>query len=225
MTRTLTSSRRQREKADRQAAILNAAREVFFQQGIRNATIDAIAARAQVAKGTVYIYFRSKETILATLLLEGLDSLNRRLEKAYAAAPPEAEARLRALAAAYLAFYHHERDYFRLMMAFDQGQFRESIRPDMYETILHRSLDGLHWLVRGIEQGIAEGRLAPGNPRHLAGAAWAALNGVLVLISHPLRREMLAQETAALYERVLDLMLAGMRSTEHTENRDGSRGA
>lgn len=212
MTRPLTLSRRQREKADRQAAILDAAREVFFTQGFRDATVEAIAARAQVAKGTVYIYFRSKETILATLLLEGLDSLYKRLEAAYAAAPTQAEARLRALAAAYLKFYIDEQDYFRLMMAFDRGHFRESIRPELYENILRRSLDGLHWLVRGIEQGIAAGQFAPGDPRHLAGAAWAALNGVLVLISHPLRREMLAQDVPTLYERVLDLMLAGLKS-------------
>jgi len=211
MTRPLTTTRRQRERADRQAAILAAARDVFFEEGIRNATVDAIAARAQVAKGTVYIYFRSKETILATLLLEGLDSLNQRLSTAYEAAPPEAEPQLRALADAYFEFYRDERDYFRLMMAFDRGQFRESIRRELYETILHRSLDGFHWLVRAIERGMASGQLAPGDARQVAGAAWAALNGVLVLISHPLRRELLAQDVRSLYASVLEIMLAGIR--------------
>lgn len=211
MPRSLTTTRRQREKADRQAAILDAARQVFFEAGIRDATVDAIAARAQVAKGTVYLYFRSKETILATLLLEGLDSLNQRLSAAYASAPLEAEPQLRALADAYYEFYREERDYFRLMMAFDRGQFRESIRRELYETILHRSLDGFHWLVRAIEHGMASGQIAPGDARQVAGAAWAALNGVLVLISHPLRRELLAQDVRSLYASVLEIMLAGIR--------------
>ena len=187
MTRPVTTSRRQRERADRAAAILAAARAVFFEDGIRNATVDAIAARAQVAKGTVYIYFHSKETILATLLLEGLDSLNTRLAKAYDAAP-QAEARLWSLAEAYFRYSREERDYFRLMMAFDRGQFRESIRPELYETILHRSLDGFHWLVRAVEQGMQAGAFVAGDPRQVAGALWAALNGVLVLTGHPLRR-------------------------------------
>ncbi|MBL8055334.1 MAG: TetR/AcrR family transcriptional regulator [Anaerolineales bacterium] len=207
----MTTTRRQRERADRQAAILAAARDVFFEEGIRNATVDAIAARAQVAKGTVYIYFRSKETILATLLLEGLDSLNTRLAQAYEDAAPDPEAQLWALAAAYFQFSRDERDYFRLMMAFDRGQFRESIRRELYETILHRSLDGFHWLVRAVEQGLQEGRFAPGDARQIAGALWASLNGVLVLTCHPLRREMLAQEVTALYQNVQELMLRGLR--------------
>jgi AcrR family transcriptional regulator len=213
MTRPLTTTRRQREKADRHAAILTAAREVFFEEGIRNATVEAIATRAQVAKGTVYIYFHSKETILATLLLEGLDSLNTRLAQAYEDSPPEPEARLWALAAAYFKYSREERDYFRLMMAFDRGQFRESIRRELYETILHRSLDGFHWLVRAVEQGIQSGRFVPGDPRQVAGALWAGLNGVLVLTGHPLRREMLAQEVTALYENVWDILLRGIRLT------------
>src|SRR3990170_3808910 len=117
MTRSATSSRRQKEKEDRKEAILAAAREVFFEEGIRRATVDAIAARAEVAKGTVYLYFETKETILAHLLLEGLDALEARLEKAYGeATPASAEARLRQLAAAYCDFYQTEQDYFRLMM-------------------------------------------------------------------------------------------------------------
>jgi AcrR family transcriptional regulator len=212
MARSVTSPRRQREKADRQAAILAAAREVFFERGIREATVDEIAARAEVAKGTVYIYFHSKETILATLLLEGLDSLYARLEKAFDEGETlTAEARLRSLAAAYLTFYKEEADHFRLMMAFDRGQFREAIRPELYQTILHRSLSGLHWLVRAVQQGIQDGEFAPAEPKHMAGVCWAAINGVLVLTSHPLRREMLAQDVNTLYEGVLNTMLKGMK--------------
>lgn len=217
MTRSETTSRRQRERADRHAAILQAAREVFFKDGIRDATVDAIAAKAQVAKGTVYIYFHSKETILATLLLEGLESLNTRLSRAYDAEAADAEARLWNLAEAYFRYSRDERDYFRLMMGFDRGQFRESIRRELYETILHRSLDGFHWLVRAIEAGQQAGQFLPGDARHTAGALWAALNGVLVLTSHPLRRQMLAQEVSALYENVLEIMLRGIRAPQSKE--------
>lgn len=207
-----TLSRRQKEKEDRREAILSAAREVFFEEGIHRATVDLIAARAEVAKGTVYLYFPSKETMLAHLVMEGLDTLYARLEQAYdESAPDPAEARLRRMAIAYFDFYREQPDYFRLMMAFDRGQFRESISKDLYETILHRSLSGLHWLVRAIEQGMQERAFAPGDPRQIAGAAWAALGGVLVLTSHPLRRELVAQDVNALYQSVLEIMLKGIR--------------
>ena len=212
MTRSATHSRRQKEKEDRKEAILAAAREVFFEQGIRRATVDEIASRAEVAKGTVYLYFDSRETILAHLLLEGLDSLNERLEEAYdESAPGGGEARLRRLAAAYFEFHEQEKEYFRLMMAFDRGHFREAVNAEVYEKILHRSLHGLRWLVRTIQQGIEAGEFSPGDPKQLAGMMWAALNGVLVLTSHPLRRELVAQEVETLYAGVLETMLRGMK--------------
>jgi AcrR family transcriptional regulator len=209
---TATISRRQKEKEDRKEAILAAARDVFFEEGIRRATVDQIAARAEVAKGTVYLYFETKETILATLLLEGLDALGERLEAAYGEhSTLSAEERLRNLAAAYLAFYHDEQDYFRLMMAFDRGHFQEAVKAELYGAIVHRSLRGLRWLVRAVEQGAQSGEFKVADPKQAAGMYWAALNGVLVLVSHPLRRELLEQEVETLYEGVMETMLKGMR--------------
>ncbi len=212
MARSATSSRRLKEKEDRKGLILAAAREVFFEVGIRRATVDMIAARAEIAKGTVYLYFPTKETILAHLLLEGLDSLGDYLVAAYdEGAPLSGEKRLRQLAAAYFDFYQQQADYFRLMMAFDRGQFQESVSAELYEMILLRSLRGLRWVVDATQQAIDEGEFRPGDARRQSGMLWAALNGVLVLTSHPLRRELVEQEVEKLYDGVLDTMVRGMR--------------
>ncbi len=212
MARSPTTSRRQKEKEDRKGAILAAAREVFFEQGIRRATVDDIASRAEVAKGTVYLYFETKETILAHLLLEGLDTLGQQLEAAYAEDRPlSAEIRLRHLSDAYLNFYQSEGDYFRLMMAFDRGHFQDAVSSQVYEAILHRSLRGLHWVVRAIEQGAQSAELHVKDAKQSAGMFWAALNGVLVLVSHPLRRELVEQEVETLYAGVMEMMLKGMK--------------
>jgi AcrR family transcriptional regulator len=174
--------------------------------------VDAIAARAEVAKGTVYLYFPTKETILAHLLLEGLDTLSEYLETAYdKMAGQGGEARVRRLAAAYFEFYQREPDYFRLMMAFDRGQFQETVNAELYEKILLRSLRGLRWLIDSTQQAIDEGKFSGGDARQLSGMLWAALNGVLVLTSHPLRRELVEQEVEKLYAGVLETMLRGMR--------------
>ena len=212
MAHSATLSRREKEKEDRRERILSAAREVFFETGIRPATVEAIAARAAVAKGTVYLYFETKETILAHLLLEGLDALNHYLMAAFDEAHPRAgEARLRRLAGAYFDFYAAEPDYFRLMMAFDRGQFRESVSPELYERILLRSMRGLRWVVMATQQGMDEGAFQAGDARQATSMLWAALNGVLVLTSHPLRRELVEQGVENLYGGVLETMLKGMR--------------
>ena len=67
--------------------------------------MDDVAARAEVSKGTIYLYFVSREEILAHLLLEGLELLLQEME---ATCRPEAdlpaECSMVDLAMAYLNF-------------------------------------------------------------------------------------------------------------------------
>lgn len=208
-----TRARREREKEERRQSILQAAREVFFEQGFHRATVDDVAERAEVSKGTVYLYFESKETILAHLLLAGLDDLIGELEQAYAGQLSlPADERLRRLGWAYLQFFQQEPRYFRFLMAMDRGRFQESVTPQVYQEVLEASLEGLNWAVRAVEQGIECGLFGCCDARQAAATLWATLNGVLELVEHPLRREMLGVERRALYETALETVIRGLRS-------------
>lgn len=57
------AERREREKLRRKNDILDAAEEVFSEKGLNGATVDDIADRAEISKGTIYLYFKSKEQI------------------------------------------------------------------------------------------------------------------------------------------------------------------
>jgi len=207
-----TTQRRAREKENRRRAILAAARAVFFEDGFQFATVDDVAARAEVSKGTVYLYFESKETILAHLLLEGLDKLVGVLEEAYAAereiAPSE---RLRRLAMGYLKFFQSNHHYHRLIMALDRGKFQDAIPDELHEQVLSRSLRGFYWVIRAVQQGSDQGIFDVAEPRQAAAALWASLNGVLVLLGHPLRREMISSDLESLYWTTFDVMLRGLQ--------------
>ena len=211
----VTASRREREKAQRREDILQAAREVFFERGIHHATVDEVAEQAEVSKGTVYLYFDTKETILAHLLLEGLELLVADLEAAFApAASLPALDRIQRLAAAYLTFFETYPSYFHLISAFDRGRFQAAISPELYNQVLTRSLRGLRWLVRAVEQGRAEGTLRVSDARHAASLIWAGLNGVLVLLDHPLRREIVASDLESLYAGMMETLIRGLSASE-----------
>lgn len=53
---------------DRMTTILDAAREVFIERGFAAARIEDVAARAGIAKGTVYLHFDSKEALFKALI-------------------------------------------------------------------------------------------------------------------------------------------------------------
>lgn len=67
----MTISRRDSERNARKKLILNSAIEVFKSKGIEHATMDEIALEADFGKATLYYYFKSKEEIFNTILVNG----------------------------------------------------------------------------------------------------------------------------------------------------------
>lgn len=68
----------------RQGEILAAATKVFAAKGFRDATLEAIAEAAGMAKGTLYLYFESKEEIFAAALRSRLVEMQARVGEALA---------------------------------------------------------------------------------------------------------------------------------------------
>ena len=74
------ATRRCDKPEPKRTAILNAARCIFARNGFADTNVEDIAAEAKVAKGTIYLYFPSKQQIYMAALLEdarGLDLVSR----------------------------------------------------------------------------------------------------------------------------------------------------
>lgn len=61
-------SRIERKKEEKKMALINAAYELFVEKGVASTSIQNIVSRAGVAKGTFYLYFKSKEDIRNTII-------------------------------------------------------------------------------------------------------------------------------------------------------------
>ncbi len=210
------AGRRALERARRKEEILLAARAVFAEQGLHRATVDAVAERAEVSKGTIYLYFESKEAVLAELVLQALADLTNRLRQAGESAPlllPEQ--RLCAMAEAYLAYAESAPDYFRLLTAYDGGSFEQGIPEALQQELLAQSDRALDLVSQVVSDGMALGVFAPGDARKMAGVLWAALNGALALLSHPVRRSMVQATTGDFYRATLEVCLRGMGCSGH----------
>ena len=70
---------------DKHEAILTAAFSLFGHYGYRRTSIDDIAQEAGIAKGTVYLYFKSKEEIFRALSQQLIDQMFTAAETAQAA--------------------------------------------------------------------------------------------------------------------------------------------
>ncbi len=97
----------------RSGEILEAARGVFARKGFSAATVDDIAEAANVAKGTLYLYFPSKREIYLAALKRGIQAINietqRRVE-----ASRTIQDKLRAFIDTRVRYFDENNDFFRI---------------------------------------------------------------------------------------------------------------
>lgn len=151
-------------------AIREAAMRVVGRKGLAKATVDDIAREAGVAKGTVYLYFRSREEILEKTIGAAVDELLERLERAAeGAGPGPFDLALERVLTAQFAYFDDHRDFFRLYFA--SGEYSEDRRLRQSRRYrLH-----LDQLVALIRRGRRRGELKRLDPERaaiaIAGAA------------------------------------------------------
>jgi TetR/AcrR family transcriptional regulator len=171
--------RKDREKEQRREEILNAAQAIFFAKGLQTTTMDEIAERAELSKGTLYLYFRSKEDLYLAVLLRGTEIMYHMFLD-MAQKPIPILHRLKGLAEAYFHFYRSYPDYFRMLDFFETPHFHKQVSEEMHQQCSRanqRMWDLAGSLIReGQEQGMIHPQIAAAEA---AVMVWACANGVI----------------------------------------------
>ncbi|MGD9715161.1 MAG: TetR/AcrR family transcriptional regulator, partial [Thermomicrobiales bacterium] len=97
-------NRRQSVNDHKRDLILDAAREVFAEEGLEGASLRAIAVRAGYTPAALYFHFDSKEAIYAEVLRGSLQALGSAVDKAVSPAK-SAQQKLKAAAMSFFEFY------------------------------------------------------------------------------------------------------------------------
>ena len=190
----------------RRAQILEAATVVFARLGFQQARMDDVAAEAGLSKGALYLYFDSRDAIIAGLMRDLFDAELEALRAALAA-PGPVLARLRGLTARLTRDLERQRALLPMAWEF----YALAGRRDDVRALCRDYLRACRApLVRLLEHGIASGELRPLDPEAAALAIAALYEGFLVLwITEPDALHPDRQGQAA-----FDLLLDGMRATE-----------
>lgn len=73
--------RRQQKKSSTRREIVLAGRRLFSREGIYESRIEDITRDAGIAKGTLYLYYRSKEELLTAVVQHGFDEMKDRVRR------------------------------------------------------------------------------------------------------------------------------------------------
>jgi TetR/AcrR family fatty acid metabolism transcriptional regulator len=98
----------------RRSELLTAARIVFGKKGFHDASIEEIAEMAEVAKGTVYLYYKSKKDLYLEAVRFGVELLNQKLKSRADAPAGTCLETLRALTETKIVYFEENRDFFRI---------------------------------------------------------------------------------------------------------------
>jgi AcrR family transcriptional regulator len=142
-TATATKHRRPRTKPaeERREELMIAAQRLFLKHGVGPTTIEQITSGADVAKGTFYLYFSSKEDILAALGQHFAEGLLAGIKAAIAARPNQDwKGKLATWARAGMAGYL---DSIRLHDVVFAGSHRPPTREGLVDNIIIDHLSGL----------------------------------------------------------------------------------
>jgi AcrR family transcriptional regulator len=141
------SAGRKARSLDRREAILAAALDEFSIRGFEAARLDDVARRAGVAKGTIYLYFRDKESLFQELVRSMLTPLVGTIE-----ALGQSELPLPALADRIVELFVREvyetrrKDVVRLMIA--EGRRFPKLAEFYYREVLSRIIAAVRSLLR-----------------------------------------------------------------------------
>lgn len=185
-----------RAKQERRRQILAAAKAVFAEAGYHGASIHAIIERAEIARGTFYLYFASKAAVFDSILDQALADLRARIHRIEVEDPsaPPPQVQLRAQVIETLAYIVQDRPLATLLLsAGNTPDVEAAERIDQFygeiRDLLRRALQG------GLEIGL----LRKCHPELVAAAMLGLIRGVI--------EQLVRKENALTVEEVVDELL------------------
>jgi len=177
------AERKERERLQRREDIVDAAEKVFFSMGLKNATMDDVADAAELSKGTLYLYFKSKEELYLAIHLRGLALLVNLFKKAVKPNMNGLQQTL-AIGRAFFRYYQDYPDYFDALSYYEFNDIKDQEEGSIAHECMHAGHESLGILVEALETGIQDGSIRPDiDPFSTAIILWGQTSGVINLLS------------------------------------------
>ena len=172
--------RKEREKERRRQQIIIAAKRIFSAKGFNKATMEDIAKEAEISPGTIYIYFKNKDELYASLSIRILQHLNIRLEHVKNQNDVNVEQRISTLKDALYDIYNFDPLILINLFHLQSSESLKNLSFGLLSEIKRLSQDSLKIMADIFSEGISNGVFIKTNPNALADIFWALFSGVIL---------------------------------------------
>lgn len=150
-----SSERKIDEREQRRELILTSAIELIEQKGFESTTMDEIAEKADVSKGTLYLYFEDKSALHQSIKKKALMMLREKFHNIFQENITGAEV-VRRMSLVFLDFILENKTFNRAMMLYEQTNRKDTEAEDVSDDCLTLENELFMLIVRGLQIGIQD---------------------------------------------------------------------
>jgi AcrR family transcriptional regulator len=203
--------KKEKGKESRRNTILKAARRLFLDRGFKAVTVDSIAAKSEVSKGSIYLCFDSKEEIYTQILIADNIALNERIRN-FSSVEASASQLLQEFSRIYVDYFLNDKELFRILMTFMMQTGQMHLTDKQSNELIRSTNENIKPISEIIQKGIDSGEFFPiKNIRQIQNAIWGMLNGVISLYlftGNPIKRMERIHSTV---QNSLDVIIKGLK--------------
>ncbi len=169
------------DKQKKTKMIVDAAEKVFFSQGYKKASMDDVAKEADVAKGTLYLYFKSKMDLYYAIGFRALRTMVNMFEEAASKCSSGRE-KVIEIGRAFARYYIEYPDYYSFIVAYQtESVLLSKSNPGITETV-KESRKLFELVVNSVKEGMDDGSISiKMDPVKLSAVLWCQTSGVIQL--------------------------------------------
>lgn len=172
--------RKEREKERRRQQIIVAAKRVFSEKGFNKATMEDIAKEAELSPGTLYLYFKNKEELYASLSLRILQYLDIRVSHVNKEPDLDPVSKLDALMVAMYDVYDFDPLIIINMFHLQSSETLKNLSDELMQEIKDLSKKSIGAIADIFNEGIQTGAFVNHHPYALADIFWSMFSGVVL---------------------------------------------
>lgn len=172
--------RKERERKRRRQQIMVAAKRVFSENGFNKATMEDIAKEAELSPGTLYLYFKNKDELYASLTLRVLQYMNIRLNQIEGENELSTGERIQSLKKALMDVYEFDPLSLINMFHLQSSETLNNLSSELIDDIKDLSTKSIRAVADIFESGIKEGAFIDKHPIALADIFWSLFSGVIL---------------------------------------------
>jgi AcrR family transcriptional regulator len=207
-----TLNRREGEKLQRRNDIVEAAEELFDKKGYAGTTIEEVARRTELSKGTIYLYFKSKDDLFLAVCANGITGFRAELE---ASVLPKRglENKIKAMYLSYVDYFLKVPHIFRVLQDTYTERLRSNISSESIDTINWTIAEALFFGSLFVQQGIDTGLFRKDvDPYAFSVMSWRMATGLIELAALNEPGVADAASVKKMFSKSIELLVDGLKA-------------